>query len=466
MGATRGRWRSCVWLAAAVAASVAAGCGGSTSGSGGGTGTSATDQSKPVSLPALPPAGAVAWAACSAGSTLSCGTVSVPVDYRHPTLASIPLAVIRSRATDPSGPTGTLVFNPGGPGQSGTQILPVTLGDFPPAVRQHFDIVSFDPRGTGASDPLRCGTAPSALTSVAPVPSAAGQPLPGAPAFTAMARRCQHRTASLEPFLNTFNTARDMDRIRQALGLASIDFYGISYGTVLGSVYADLFPRRVGTMVLDGAVDVNAPLIQQATQEAPAAERSLDHLLAGCAAQSTCPLGADPQAFFRSLASALIHSPLPPPGGADPYPVTVGDLDTATLLVLSVPAFSSNFYAALVAANGGNGAPLRSLALLFVTDIDGSPLVDPLWAITCNDADAHPGPTEGGSFGPVGRRPLPVDRRLCRDLHDGRVCLLALRPRAGSRPPSAGHAADPRHRQHGRPQYALDQCPAPGHHLL
>ncbi|HEV3366065.1 MAG TPA: alpha/beta hydrolase [Acidimicrobiales bacterium] len=352
--------------------------------------------------------GAVAWAPCAAGSALQCGTVSVPVDYRHPTLASIPVAVIRAPATDPSGPTGTLVFNPGGPGESGTQILPVTLGDLPPAVRQHFDIVSFDPRGTGASDPLRCGTPPSALTSVTPVPSAAGAPLPGAPAFTAMARRCQQRTASLEPFINTFNTARDMDRIRQALGLASIDFYGISYGTVLGSVYADLFPRRVGTMVLDGAVDVNASLVQQATQEAPAAERSLDHLLAGCAPPSTCPLGADPAAFFRSLASALTRSPLPAPGGGDPYPVTVGDLDTATLLVLSVPAFSSTFYAALVAADSGNGAPLRSLALLFVTDIGGSPLVDPLWAITCNDAHRHPGPTEAGTLARSINAPYPL----------------------------------------------------------
>ena len=147
-------------------------------------------------------------------------------------------------------------------------------------------------------------------------------------------------------------------------------------------------------MVLDGAVDINASLIQQATQEAPAAERSLDHLLAACSPQSTCPLGADPHSFFRSLASSLSRRPLPAPGGGDAYPVTVGDLNTATLLVLSVPSFTSTFYAALVAANSGNGVPLRSLALLFVTDIDGSSLVDALWAITCNDASAHPGPME------------------------------------------------------------------------
>jgi pimeloyl-ACP methyl ester carboxylesterase len=200
------------------------------------------------------------------------------------------------------------------------------------------------------------------------------------------------------PFVNTFNTARDMDRIREALGLATIDYYGLSYGTVLGSVYADLFPHRVGTMVLDGAVDINASLIQQAEQEAPAAERSLDHLLAACSPRPACPLGTDPHSFFRSLAHSLARHPLAAPGDGDPYPVTVGDLDTATLLALSVPGFTSTLETALVAADGGNGVPLRSLALQFVTDIDGTALVDPLWAITCNDAAAHPGPVTAGAL--------------------------------------------------------------------
>ncbi len=172
--------------------------------------------------------------------------MSVPIDYRHPLGGSIRLAVTRAPALDAPSVQGTLVFNPGGPGESGNQILPVVLGmpagDRPPA---HFDIVSFDPRGTGASDPLRCGTDPAAATSALPVPSAAGQPLPGTPVFTAMARDCRRPTAATAPFIDTVNTARDMDRIRQALGLTTISFYGLSYGTVLGAVYADLFPQRV-----------------------------------------------------------------------------------------------------------------------------------------------------------------------------------------------------------------------------
>ena len=96
------------------------------------------------------------------------------------------------------------------------------------------------------------------------------------------------------PFVNTVNTARDMDRLRQALGVQKISFYGISYGTVLGAVYADLFPRQA-TMVLDGAVDVNASLVVQAEQEAPAAEQSLLHLFATCEQMPPAPWALIPR---------------------------------------------------------------------------------------------------------------------------------------------------------------------------
>jgi pimeloyl-ACP methyl ester carboxylesterase len=394
MTAEARRWRSRVWLGASLLVAVATSCGGAATGSGGSPGTTTLTTAPPPA--SLRPAGPIAWSTCPSGPTLRCGTVSVPVDYLHPAVASIPVAVTRAPALDASAQAGTLVFNPGGPGESGNQILPVALGLLPTAIRQRFNIVSFDPRGTGASNPLQCGTSASALTSATPVPSAPGLGLPGAPEFTAMARACQQ--TSIAPFINTFNTARDMDRIRQALGLAAISFYGMSYGTVLGSVYADLFPQHIGTMVLDGAVDINASLIQQANQEAPAAEQSLDHLLTTCSPQSTCPLGADPHAFYRSLASSLGRHPLPAPGNGDTFRVTVGDLDTAALLVVSVPQFTSTFYAALVAANNGNGVPLRSLALQLATDLNGAPLVDPLWAITCNDAPGHPGPITAGTL--------------------------------------------------------------------
>ncbi len=386
------RWSAVAALLLAVAL-VAGAC---SNGTGAGAGSTSTTRVAPV--PAAPAPPAIVWSTCPASASIQCGTVPVPLDYRHPDGPSISLAVTRSPSLDPADPNGTLVVNPGGPGESGNQILPVVLSLLPAAVRRGFDVVSFDPRGTGTSDPLRCGTSPSVLESADPVPAGPGLPLPGTPAFTAMARACAVRAPQLAPLVDTTDTARDMDRVRQALGLRTISYYGMSYGTVLGSVYADLFPHRVATMVLDGAVDVNASLSVQANEQAPAAERSLDHLFAQCAATAGCPLGTDPTRTFDMLATALRSHPLPAPGNGDPVPVTEGDLDTATLFALSVTDATASYESAVAAAVGGNGAPLRALSLEFGTDLDGSSLVDALWAITCNDAPMHPGPVAAGTL--------------------------------------------------------------------
>ena len=348
-------------------------------------------------LPAVAPPAPVSWSTCpgDTGVVVQCATVDVPEDYRDPAAGTLPIAVTRAPALDPAARVGALFFNPGGPGESGNQILPLAVDLLPPTVRDDFDVVSFDPRGVGASRPLDCGTSPSAVAAAVPVP-APGRPLPSAPLFTAMARACATREPVLTPLVDTTDTARDMDRIRQALGLASISYYGLSYGTVLGTVYAGLFPDRVRAMVLDGAVDLNATLAQQADQQAPALERSLDHLLASCP-PATCPLGRDPRAGFATLSASLTRTPLPAPGRGDDVPVTVGDLDTATLFDLSVPSSTVSYFAALAAARSGDGAPLRQLALDFELDIDGAPLVDAQWAITCNDTADHPDAAAAGA---------------------------------------------------------------------
>lgn len=349
------------------------------------------------SAPALPTTSRIAWTACPDNGDLQCGSVVVPLDDAHPSGSTISLAVTRKPAADPLHRIGVLLFNPGGPGESGNQILPVILGLLPPTFVSRFDIVSFDPRGTGSSDPLQCGTSPSAVTSVLPVPSRPGRALPGTSVFSAMAQACTGRHPDLAASLTSDTTARDMDRIRAALGVEQISYLGLSYGTVLGAVYADLFPHRVRTMVLDGGVDINAPLATQAADEAPAAERSLQHYLAGCAAQPSCPLGTDPTATFTSLRHQLEAHPLPAPGNGDNDPVTVGDLDTATLLALSAPAFTPSYPTALVDALHGDGTPLRQLALELDEDISGASLVDASWAIICNDFASHLSPRAAGA---------------------------------------------------------------------
>ena len=234
---------------------------------------------------------------------------------------------------------------------------------------------------------------------------------------------------------------------------------------MLGTVYADLFPQRVATMVLDGAVDVNAPLTQQADEEAPAAEQSLLHLFATCLQQAPCPLGTDPEAFWAKLSASMTDHPLPAPGHGDTTPVTVGDLDTATLLALSVPQFTASYYPALLAAEHGNGTQLRTLALAFATDTNGAPLVDPQWAITCNDAAIHPGPVAAGNLARTlnARYPLIGGYSVTYTMGGCVSWPAATQPVTDVHP--KGTPADHGHRQHRRPQHPDHRSQASGRHL-
>ncbi len=279
---------------------------------------------------------------------------------------------------------GVIVFNPGGPGESGVLILPILASFVPTSVRSQFTLVSFDERGTGSSNPLLCGPSPAAASS------AVAGTLATAHTFSGLYRSCRSRDPKLFPTVDTTTSARDMNSLRLALGVDRINYYGLSYGTVLGSVYRQLFSGHVRSMVLDGAVDANLSLPTDATLEAPAIQAALEHALSNCPATSGCAFGSHPIGAYERLAARLTRAPLPAPGDGDNTPVTVGDLMTATLLYLSAPTLTPGYFPALSAAAAGNGAPLRTVALGLETDLNGNSLVGALWSITCNDAPAHP----------------------------------------------------------------------------
>ena len=333
----------------------------------------ASEQSKPDSH--------IDWSPCPKASGYLCGRLRVPLDYQHPSRGHVSLAVIEHPVADSKG---VVVFNPGGPGESGVLILPVLASLVPAPVHDQFTLVSFDERGTGASEPLLCGPSDAAASSAVAGTEEAAR------TFTDLERSCRSRYPALFPTVNTTTSARDMDQLRKALGVRRINYYGLSYGTTLGSIYAQLFPRHVRSTVLDGAVDANLSLSTDATLEAPAIETAITHELNRCTATPGCPLGVHPITFYRNLERQLARAPLPAPGNGDTKPVTKGDLMTATLLYLSVPALTPNYLPALASAAAGNGAPLRSVALGLETDLNGTSLVGPLWTITCNDAALHP----------------------------------------------------------------------------
>jgi len=330
------------------------------------------------------PVAPIGWKACSGG--VLCATVVVPLDYAHPGGTTLDIAVAELPAANPAQSAGTVFFNPGGPASSGIEELKLAGVLFPPFLHQHFTVVSFDPRGTGTSARLACDTSAAAVSGAPLLGASVTGELPVDSVYRAMVASCAAKFPDLYLQINTLNTARDMDRIRQALGLPTINYLGVSYGTLLGDAYAQLFPSHVRTMILDGGVDPANSLSQDVMEQAAAAQKAFQTEMARCVQLPSCPLGPTPLATYEQIASQLRAHPVPAGKSGGP-PVSDGDLASALLLHLTVPGlFSlSTFASAAQGAEHGNGAALRSMALNLWTDIDGSSLVDPYWALTCND---------------------------------------------------------------------------------
>jgi pimeloyl-ACP methyl ester carboxylesterase len=198
------------------------------------------------------------WHPCSlAGATVQCATLRVPLDYRHPGGRKITLALSMVPATAPASQReGDLLVNPGGPGGPGRNLAVDVAFGLDHAVASRYNVIGFDPRGVGASVPaLHCDT--SFFAGVRPdyIPANAHAEAVLKARAKSYAAGCQRHFGWLLPFMTSENAARDMDSIRAALGQRQISYFGYSYGTYLGQVYATMFPARVHRMVLDSVVD-------------------------------------------------------------------------------------------------------------------------------------------------------------------------------------------------------------------
>jgi pimeloyl-ACP methyl ester carboxylesterase len=184
-----------------------------------------------------------------------CGTVTVPLDYRHPNGKTITIEVSELATAKPGRKRGYLLLNPGGPALEGLNMPSTIAPTLPASVLRSYDLIGFDPRGVGASSPVSCGL-PASFAIGFPYPAANGSIKQNVVTARAVAKACAKIGDELQYF-TTANTARDLDRIRIALGAAKISYWGQSYGTYLGAVYTSLFPWHTGRMVLEGAIDPN-----------------------------------------------------------------------------------------------------------------------------------------------------------------------------------------------------------------
>lgn len=227
--------------------------GGSLAGPGSAMAATAGPESSPSAITAT---GKLKWRSCpdELAPTRQCATLKVPYDYRKPRLGHFRLAVARIPAT--GNKTGSLFLNPGGPGGSGTQALSSLATEMSPTILASYDIVSWDPRGVGATKPAlsHCEMPFPARPASGPVDWVAVRAA-SAKALARANRICQRRNSKFINHLGTNNIVRDLDALRAAVGDRKLTYWGLSYGTRIGYVYALRYPNRVRAMVLDGNID-------------------------------------------------------------------------------------------------------------------------------------------------------------------------------------------------------------------
>jgi pimeloyl-ACP methyl ester carboxylesterase len=334
---------------------------------------SATSRTRPTpsELPAAPVAlerfydQQVEWTTC--GETFECARVEVPLDYAEPGRAVIELAVNRRPADDLDRWQGAVLVNPGGPGVSGRQyarLMGTSLGE----VTATFDVVGFDPRGVEDSAAVDCFSDAELDGRLAmdSSPDTAVEVEVLEESVVTAGTTCEERSGALLGHISTMETARDMDILRHVVGDPVLHYFGASYGTLLGAVYAELFPDRVARMVLDAAVDPTVEGADLALDQVGGFESALQSYLADCVTDE-CPLGStigEANQNLVELLQRIDREPLPGDGGRD---LTSGLAFYGMALPLYVEEAWPLLTQALAAAVRGDGAQLLRLSDLYTS---------------------------------------------------------------------------------------------------
>ena len=323
----------------------------------------------------------VAWSPCRTSNSAKvpggamCGRLAVPVDYDQINGDVATLAMIKFPATGDR--IGSLVINPGGPGESGIEAALGVVQSLTPRVRERFDLVGFDPRGVGNSRPAiwcnsdadndRLRTEPQVDYSPAGVAHIEDE----TKQFVA---RCVSKMGDgfLE-HVGTVDVARDLDAIRVALGDDKLTYLGYSYGTRIGSAYAEAYPQNVRAMILDGAVDPNADPTEADLRQAKGFQDAFNDYAADCAKKPTCPLGTDPTKavdVYHSLVDPLVDPNNPmigrPAKTNDPRGLSYSDAIVGTFMALYSPTLWHHLTDGLAELHDGRGDTLLALADMYM----------------------------------------------------------------------------------------------------
>ena len=290
--------------------------------------------------------------------------LDVPVDYADPTGDTIELFLARYRAIDQENRIGTLLVNPGGPGFGGSDFAFFASQIFDQPLLERFDILGWDPRGTGESEPaIDCiDDYDRYYNEIDATPDTDAERELLVDLAEEFAAECVDNNTEIIEFVGTNNSARDMDTIRRALGEDTISYFGFSYGSELGATWATLFPETVRAAVLDGASDPNADALESSLQQIQGFEASLATFLARCSERETCAFhnGGDAEGAFDELMASLDTDPLPSADGRPPV-----NRDVATTGVIQA-MYSESFWPvleqSLASAAVGDGSGLLELA--------------------------------------------------------------------------------------------------------
>jgi pimeloyl-ACP methyl ester carboxylesterase len=333
------------------------------------------------------------WAPCDDG--FECARLLVPFDYSRPAWKRFSLPVIMLPAADPGQRIGSLVVNPGGPGGSGVQYAQDARSAISPAILDRFDIVGFDPRGVGGSQPaVHCMSGPQLdrYYETDDTPDNAAQLSQVVSESELFASQCAKNAGPLLPYVGTQNAARDLDVLRAALGESRLTYLGKSYGTYLGAWYAQLFPHRVRALVLDGALDPGTSGVGINLVQAEGFEVALRSFATNCMATAGCPLGRGSNvgagiAKIQALLNRATATPLANDLG-DGRPANGALLAEGIAAALYSKSYWPTLRTALADAFGGDGTTLIELGdLLLERNSSGTytNLPDSNMAINCVD---------------------------------------------------------------------------------